>query len=206
MHPYQIVRAGTPLGQSGHALILLHGRGGSPRDMIALGQRFVQGDWHLAAPQAAGSTWYPYGFMEERDRNSPWLESALDVVHRLIGEIKHHLPADHIHIMGFSQGACLATDSVARLPQHYGGVYAFTGGLIGKDLDPSAYQGDMAGTPVYLSNSDDDPHVPLSRSKETLRILEGMNARVTLDVFPGRSHTIDQQEIERARDLMRATV
>ena len=205
MHPYKIISRGAPLHEAGHAMILLHGRGGTPQDMLDLAQRFVGKDWHLAAPLAANSTWYPLSFLAPRDRNEPGRGSAIQVVQRLITEINAAIPADHIHMMGFSQGACLTVEVAARMPRGYGGVYAFTGGLIGDKVDPSQFQGDMAGTPVYLSNSDDDPHVPLARSKETLSILEDMGARVTLDVFPGRTHTIDQQEIDRVRGLMAAT-
>lgn len=203
MHTYKIIERGAPLKEAGHALILLHGRGGSPEDILALGERFAGNDWHLAAPQATNDTWYPYSFMAPRVKNEPWLSSAIEVVQRLIREINGHIPFDHIHLMGFSQGACLTTEVAARMPRNYGGIYAFTGGLIGDRI--SELPGDLGGAPVYLSNSDDDPHVPLSRSKETMAILRKMNARVTLDVFPGRQHTIDPQEIDRARELMRAT-
>ena len=205
MHPYKIISRGAPLHDAGHAMILLHGRGGTPQDMLDLAQRFVDKDWHLAAPIAANSTWYPLSFLAPREKNEPWLGSAIDLVQKLIGEVNVHIPFDHIHLMGFSQGACLTTEVVARTPHSYGGVYAFTGGLIGDRIDPSKFEGDLGGAPIYLSNSADDPHVPLSRSKETLEVLTSLGAKVTLDVFPGRSHTIDPREIERVRELMAAT-
>jgi phospholipase/carboxylesterase len=205
MHPYKIVEHGAPIHEASHALILLHGRGSSPEEMIALARRFVDKDWYIAAPEATNGSWYPYGFMEPRDRNEPWLGSAIGLVHQLIGEVNKRLPLDHIHLMGFSQGACLAMEVSARRPGHFGGIYAFTGGLIGDRIIPDSYQGSFNGTPVYLSNSDDDPHVPLSRSKETMAIFEKLQARVTLDVFPGRAHTIDPHEIDRVREMMAAT-
>ncbi len=205
MHPYKIISRGASLQDADHAMILLHGRGGTPQDMLDLAQRFVNKEWHLAAPLAANSTWYPFSFMAPREKNEPWLSSAIGVVQRLIDEVNAHIPFDHIHVMGFSQGACLTTEVIARTPHQYGGVYAFTGGLIGEHIDRSLYIGDLRATPVYLSNSDDDPHVPLKRSKETLEVLEALGAKVTLDVFPGRQHTIDPQEIDRVRGLMAAT-
>ncbi len=205
MHSYDIVTRGAALKDAGHALILLHGRGGPPEEMLELAGRFVDGDWHLAAPRATNNTWYPFGFMMPREKNEPWLGSAISLVERLIHEIKDHIPFDHIHLMGFSQGACLTTEVAARNAQNFGGIYAFTGGLIGDRVQAANYNGNFAGTPIYLSNSDDDPHVPLARSKETMAVLDRLGAKVTLDVFPGRQHTIDPHEIERVREMMGAT-
>ncbi len=205
MHPYEIVYRGPELKEAAHALILLHGRGGSPPDMLALARRFVDASWHLAAPVAANGTWYPHSFLVPRIKNEPWVTSAIDVVKQLIYEVSAQIPYDHIHLLGFSQGACLAAEVAARMPRNFGGVYAFTGGLIGDAIKPSSYPGSLRGTPVYLSNSDDDPHVPLQRSKDSMAIFEHMGAKVTLDVFPGRSHTIDEREIDRVREMMGAT-
>ncbi len=206
MHEYRIIGSGSLLREASHALVLLHGRGGSPQDMLELARRFTDEDWHVAAPAATNGTWYPCGFMAPRHQNAPWLDSGIQVVHRLIEELHRDLPYDHIHIMGFSQGACLATEAAARHAQRYGGLFAFTGGLIGDVVQRAAYDGDFAGTPVYLSNSEDDPHVPLHRSKETLAVLDDMNARVTLDIFPGRPHLITEDEIRRVQDMITATV
>ena len=204
MHRYDIVTAGADPASAQAAMIALHGRGGSPEDIIAVAAELVDRNWHVAAPRAMNSTWYPYGFLAPRAQNEPWLQSAIDVVHRLIDELSEHLPPARIHIMGFSQGACLTCEAVARKATRYGGIHAFTGGLIGDRIEHSFYDGDFGGTPVYLSNSDHDPHVPLERSQETERIFRSMNASVTLDVFPGRPHTISIDEIRKVRSMMAA--
>jgi phospholipase/carboxylesterase len=202
MHGYDIIRAGADPQDATRVLILLHGRGGSPHDMIDLASQLAGGDWHLAAPRATNATWYPYGFMAPRDRNEPWLSSATASVHRLIGETLEVFPSEKIFLLGFSQGACLAAECAALKPLRYGGIAILTGGLIGEAVDPSAYAGNFNGTPVYLSNSDKDPHVPLMRSKETRSIYQQMGAAVELEIFPGRPHTISQQEIRHVWKML----
>ena len=120
----------------------------------------------------------------------------------LIDEIKPRLPADRLYIMGFSQGACLALEASARYAQHYAGVAAFTGGLIGRKVDASRYRGDFEGTKIFLGTGDTDPYVPLSRTEESGTVLESLGASVTLQVYPGMPHTITAEEIGAARALL----
>lgn len=195
MHSYKIVEKGTPLEKASKALILLHGRGGTAEDILGLAKALDADSYYIAAPQATMNTWYPYSFLADEASNEPWLSSAVNIVKRLIDETSHKIPLSSIYVMGFSQGACLAVETTARFPALYGGVAAFTGGLIGRTLDPAKYKGDFAGTKIFMGNSDIDPHVPLSRSEETKAILEKLGAEVTLKVYPGMAHTINQDEL-----------
>jgi len=112
------------------------------------------------------------------------------------------IPADKIYFAGFSQGACLALEYVARNAQRFGGAVAFTGGLIGEELELSNYKGDFAATPILISTGNPDPHVPLSRVEESVAVLKNLGAEVTLKVFKGRPHTILREEIELANQLV----
>ncbi len=205
MHTYNIVEQGAPLEKAKKALILIHGRGASAHDILGLAPYFAQESWYVAAPQATNHTWYPYSFMVPAAQNEPWLSSAIEVVHTLAKTILEKLAAENLYMMGFSQGACLTAEFSARLARRYGGVGIFTGGLIGAQPDYSLYSGDFGGTPVYISNGDNDPHVPLSRSEETLAQFEKMGARAKMEIFPNRPHTITQQELIRMATMIPAT-
>ena len=61
-----IMQAGTPIEEAAGAIILLHGRGGSAEDILALGSSLANGRTALLAPQAPGHTWYPYSFLAPR--------------------------------------------------------------------------------------------------------------------------------------------
>jgi predicted esterase len=199
-----VLQAGAALNTADFAMILLHGRGGSAEDILELGSALHLPSVAYVAPQAAGHTWYPLSFLAPRKANEPYLSSALAKVDSLVQSLQQAgFGRDRIVIAGFSQGACLATEFVASHPARYGGLIAFTGGLIGPpgSLQPSS-SGELAGTPALLSSGDPDPHVPWARVEESAAILGNMGAKVTTKRYPGRPHTVTQQELELARKLL----
>jgi phospholipase/carboxylesterase len=101
--------------------------------------------------------------------------------------------------MGFSQGACLTAEVTSRNARRYGGIAIFTGGLIGDSIDASNYKGNFASTPVYISNGDRDPHIPLTRTEDTADFMKNAGADVLKEIYSGRLHTIDMKEIEKAK-------
>jgi len=105
------------------------------------------------------------------------------------------ISSENIYFTGFSQGACLTLEFVARNAKKYGGVVAFAGGLIGDKISDGNYAGDFAGTPVFIGTSDPDPHVPVDRVNESAVILEKMNALVTEKFYKNMGHTISPDEI-----------
>jgi phospholipase/carboxylesterase len=136
-------------------------------------------------------------------QNEPWLSSALNLLKDLLNEIESkRIPAENIYFAGFSQGACLTLEFVTRNANKYGGVVAFTGGLIGDKIYEENYGGDFKGTPVFIGTSDPDPHVPVERANATAGFLKKMNASVTLKIYPNMGHTISQDEIENANRLV----
>ena len=203
MHTKNIIAAGRPLSQADKALILVHGRGGRAGDILFLADELNVGDYALLAPQATDNSWYPYSFLMPPTQNEPWLSSALDVLKQLVADIKAAgISPENIYFLGFSQGACLTLEFVTRNATRYGGVAAFTGGLIGDRIYPENYRGDFRGTSIFIGTSDPDPHVPVPRVHATTKILQDMNASVTEEVYPLMGHTISQQEIDRANDLI----
>ena len=197
---------GEPLASARGAVILLHGRGGSAEDILSLGQAMYFPGIAYLAPQAANHTWYPNSFLAPREQNEPWLTSALDKVKYTVQLAKEAGLADEkIVIGGFSQGACLSTEFIVRNPQHYGGLIAFTGGLIGPEGTHFNYTGDLGNMPAFFGSGDPDPHVPWSRVEESAKLLGDMGATVTARRYPGRPHTITAEEIDFAKRLLETT-
>ena len=160
-------------------------------------------DFSLVAPQATSHSWYPYSFLAPPDQNEPWLSSALDVVNDVVSDLnKEGITSDRIYFLGFSQGACLTLEFVARNARKWGGVVAFTGGLIGDKIYTEKYRGDFQGTPILIGTSDPDPHVPVSRVLSSAKILRSMNADVTEKVYPDMGHTINAEELALANTLV----
>jgi predicted esterase len=202
----RVLQAGAPVKEAAGAVVLLHGRGGSADDILGLAPAFGMSRLAFVAPEAAGNTWYPQSFLSPRAQNEPYLSSALAKVERVVeGLIASGMPAERIVIGGFSQGACLSSEFVATHPRRYAGVLVFTGGLIGPLGTDVSHAGDLAGTPVFLSNGDRDPHIPWQRSLETAEALTAMGAVVDMQQYPGRPHTITGDEIVRAKSLLEKT-
>jgi phospholipase/carboxylesterase len=203
MHKKNIKAAGKSLKEAKKALIMVHGRGADARDILGLASHFNVSEYTLLAPEATNRTWYPYSFMAKPEQNEPWLSSALDLLKDVVHEIAQQgIPNENIYFLGFSQGACLTLEFVTRNAQKFGGVAAFTGGLIGDKINKENYSGDFNGTPIFIGTGNPDPHVPIERVKESVDILKKMNANVYLQVHDGRPHTITQEEIEEANRVV----
>lgn len=203
MHSKNIQAAGQPLNDADKVLFMIHGRGSNAWDILGLARSLNVQDYALLAPQATNNTWYPYSFMAAPEQNEPWLSSALSLLKELVDEVSGvGIAAENIYFLGFSQGACLALEFVTRYADKYGGVVAFTGGLIGDKINREKYSGNFNGTPVFLGTGNSDPHVPVDRVKETKNIMEAMNARVSLEVFENKPHSVSQEEIDLANRLV----
>lgn len=199
-HDKQIITAGVPVSQAKEALIMIHGRGASANSILSLADHLsLPADMAIIAPQATQHSWYPYSFMVPVENNEPALSSALTVINEIVEDLtKQGIDRRHVYFLGFSQGACLTLEYVARHGQQYGGIMAFTGGLIGQELQLSNYSGDFAKTPILVATGDPDPHVPVSRVEETVAQLTKMNADVLFEIYKGRPHTITQEELNLA--------
>ncbi|MEO0564628.1 MAG: dienelactone hydrolase family protein [Chloroflexota bacterium] len=174
-----VFQAGAKLTEARAVMIAIHGRGGSAQDILGLADVISSEDVALFAPQANRSTWYPQSFLAPIETNEPGLSSALNVMDTLLTKLtKEDFPSDKIILMGFSQGACLATEFAARHAQRFGGVIGFSGGLIGPPGTSRDYVGAFDGTPVFLGCSDVDFHIPLERVKETTEVMGRMGATV----------------------------
>jgi phospholipase/carboxylesterase len=203
IHSNNIVTAGTPFPKAKKALILLHGRGGSAEDILTLSQYLNVKDYALLAPQARDHSWYPFSFIAPISQNEPWLSSALDLVKETLDQIiAEGISTEYVYLLGFSQGACLTLEFAARNAQKFGGVVAFTGGLIGDKIHTENYKGDFEGTAVFIGSSNPDPHVPVERVRETTGILKSMHADVTEKIYNGMGHTISEEEIRLANELV----
>jgi phospholipase/carboxylesterase len=199
-----LVEAGQSLEKASRALIMLHGRGATSNDILGLHQHLPLDGYYIVAPQAANFTWYPYSFLAPIAQNEPWLSSALHLIRSLVDDIEASgITSDRIYLLGFSQGACLTLEFATRNARRWGGVIAFTGGLIGDKINNANYAGDYADTRVFIGNSDHDPHVPASRTQQSADILQKMGASVVHRIYPGMGHTINQDEIAEASAILK---
>jgi predicted esterase len=198
-----VERTGAGLASARAAVIMVHGRGAGPRNILDLVPRIGHEGIAYLAPAAAGNAWYPKSFMAPVEENEPGISSGISVVHALIYEVvAAGIPQDRIVVLGFSQGACLACTAVQRRPGRYGGLVVFSGGLIGPSGTTWSTAGDFVGTPVFFGCSDVDSHVPEARVRESAQVFGRMHADVASRIYPGMGHLVNDDEAGFASALL----
>ena len=189
----------SPLRAKG-VVLLIHGRGATAESMLPLSEVIAMPDLCYLAPQAEGYTWYPQSFMAPTAANEPFLSAALARIAAIINDIiESGIAPEKFAIIGFSQGACLASETCLRNPRPFGFIGVLSGGAIGPPGTPRDYQGTLSGVRAFLGCSDHDPHIPLTRVKETSAVFSLMGAQVTERIYQGTSHGINDDEIGHVR-------
>ncbi|WP_144927328.1 alpha/beta hydrolase [Halorubrum salsamenti] len=228
-----LVTAGTDVESADAAVVLVHGRGATARGIVEFGEE-IAGDRDVAlspaakppavretfglsllAPQAAANTWYPNSFLAPVADNEPGRSSGLRAVGRAVETATDAgIPAERVLVVGFSQGACLASEFVAQNPTRYGGLAVLSGGLIGESVAVDDYvsraaaavDGDaadaLAGTPAFLGCSDVDPHVPEERVHETADVLSALGGDVETRIYEGMGHGINEEETAYVSEMV----
>ena len=197
-----VLVAGTPVGEGAVTVVLLHGRGATAMSILDLAAAIARPDVTWLAPQARGNTWYPNRFLAPLESNEPWLTSALDGVRDLVAQaVGAGAAPGRVVLMGFSQGACLALESLIREPTLAGGAAALSGGLIGPPGTVWPEAGRLDGVPVFLGCSDVDFHIPKERVLESADVLRARGADVTAILYPGMDHTVNDDELRHVRGL-----
>lgn len=209
-NPFHGPHQGKPVSKAGvspeeavAAMILVHGRGASADSMLLFADEFERSDIHYRAIQADRHTWYPNSFLAPKEQNQPGISSGLQAIFDEIKSLNNlGISTEKIILLGFSQGACLASEFAARHPQRFGGLAILSGGLIGPEVDIENYSGSFKGTPVFMGCSDYDPHIPQGRVEETAEILKTLDAEVTKKIYPGMGHTVNEDEIEHIKQML----
>ena len=199
----KILYTGVDLENAKTALILIHGRGSNAESILPLANELNLDDTIVIAPQADQFTWYPYRFIEKRERNEPGISSGLALIDSIIYSLNDSgISTDNIFLLGFSQGACLILDYAARNPKKYAGIFALSGGLIGEKLNWNDYSGNLEKTPVFLGCSDNDFHIPEERVHESGKIFNELSSDVTIKIYNNMGHTISYAEIEEMNTII----
>lgn len=194
---------GSPLSDANTAVVMLHGRGDSAQGILGLAPALDVNGPAYVAPEARHNTWYPQSFLAPLEANEPWLSSALEAVDSVMKQVAEAgIAPERTVLLGFSQGACLASEYVARNARRYGGLAVLSGGLIGPDGTSRDYPGSLEGTPVFLGCSDVDFHIPVGRVHESAEVLERMGGTVTRKIYPNFAHAVNQDEIDHVRVML----
>ena len=202
-----VIEAGVPLGQAPGTVIMVHGRNAGPANILDLVPRLARPNLTYLAPAAANRTWYPHTFMTDITGNEPGLSSGLGVLESLLARTQAAgIPRSRVVLLGFSQGACLVAEFAVRHASRFGGIVIFSGGVIGPPGTRWDDSGRLDGTPAFLGCSDQDSHVPESRVSESTELFRRMGADVTMRIYPGMGHLVNDDEIAFVQELLVAVL
>jgi phospholipase/carboxylesterase len=200
----RIIVEGAALRLAPLALVMVHGRSQSAaymRENVAT--RLDRPDLAHIFPEAHENSWYPESFLRPIDVNQPrldWALERLDDVRQLLSGAG--VEDSRIVWLGFSQGACLVAEYVARSSRHFGALMCFTGGLIGPSVQDLTRPTCVDGLPAFFATSDVDELVPLRRVQETVEIYRSAGASVDVAVSLGAPHEIVDDAIQRGGALL----
>lgn len=202
-----ILTSGAPSEEADRIVILLHGRGATAESMLPLADAFKTVGVRFLIPQAAQNRWYPQTAFGPLEENEPDLSSALIKLDALVSRaLESGFTKEQIFLGGFSQGACLALEYVARNAQRYGGLFVLSGALIGPPGMPRNYNGTLGGMPVFIGGSDVDPWIKQEWMKEAADVMERMGGAVDFRTYPGMPHTVNDDEINAIREMIQTSL
>jgi predicted esterase len=198
-----VFSTGAALDEAQGAVILLHGRGASAESILSLAEYLPQDGLAYLAPQAAGRTWYPYSGFSPMETNEPYVSSAFQTLATLLDQVSESgIPPERIVLGGFSQGACLVSEYVARHVKRYGGLFMLSGALMGPEDSPRSYSGALDGTPVFIGGCDHDPWVTEAQMRRSAQVLGQLGGVVEIEIQPGAEHTVRQSEIDHIHTMI----
>jgi len=209
-----MLTSGRNPSQASFGLVLIHGRGAGAADILGFGEALALPDLAMAAPEAPGRTWWPTSFLAPTAEMEPYVQNGLGQIDEIVkGYEAAGLSRDRIGVLGFSQGACLAAEYLARHGSGLGFGFILSGGVVGTaDADTGSnpalygfgdkvlsYDTDLNGAHVYMSCHTSDPHIPHKRFLDTVSVLRDAGAKVQDRSKPGQGHGIDEEDLAQVR-------
>ncbi len=200
-----VVSGGSPE----RVLLLAHGLGADERDLGGL-LPYLDPDGHFVTvlprgPVAAppGFAWYQWSGAGEIDRTG--FESSLTELDDLLEQTcaGHGLAREEAVVGGFSQGAGMTLALALRRGErpHPAAVLAMSPVLSLDALDVDWEQ--AKAMPILLQHGTDDPLVPVQRSRDLARELEGRGVPVVYTEYP-MAHQVALESVEQARGWLDA--
>lgn len=193
----------APDGAAEGLLLLFHGVGSSPEDLVPLGQvlaRHLPRHWVVSVrspePCDLGSGWQWFSVRGVDEANRPGrVEAAIPgfvaTVHRW--QAKAGVDAARTALLGFSQGAIMALESTQHPTALAGRVIAMAGRFA------QAPRRASAATALHLVHGESDGVMPVALSESALRQWQALGGQATLDRLPGLDHGIDARAVDAVR-------
>lgn len=191
-------------------LVLLHGTGGDPDDLLPLAAELSPGSAVLAPAGPVSE----HGMARWFRRLAEGVFDHADVVVRanqladflLATRERYRLDDRRMVAVGFSNGANIAAAVLLLRPDALTEAVLFAAMLpVPVPSDDAARDGapDLSGTRVFLSNGERDPMAPLHSTGQLVEMLQGRSAEVRTHRHPG-GHQITAEGVAAAREWLQA--
>jgi len=189
-------RAARPL------LVLLHGYGSDERDLFGLRpylpDAFVAASVRapLSPPfPAPGWSWYPIEGLEGRDPAG--VTAAAAAVLTWLDALDWQGP---IGLLGFSQGAAIALQSLRLRPEGIAFAVNLSGYVAPGELDGDDRLAELR-PPVFWGRGARDEVIPSALVDHTVQWLPG-HAELSGRVYPGLTHSVSEDELHDVRTFL----
>jgi phospholipase/carboxylesterase len=199
-----------PEGAAAQLMLLFHGVGATPQDMLPLGERLA-----AAYPQACvvsvcaplpsdlggGYQWFSIAGVTEENRS----ERVAEAMPAFLNTVRHWQEATgtdaaRTALIGFSQGAIMALESTHEWPRPAARVASLAGRFV-RLPEPV----DDAVT-LYLFHGKSDPVIDCSHTATAAEYLAAHGGDVTVDILPLVGHEITAQMRELLLGRLQAHV
>jgi predicted esterase len=104
-------------------------------------------------------------------------------------------------LVGFSQGACIVAEELARRPAPYGAAAILTGALLGSDPERLP-AGSVEGLPMFFGIAEDDDWIPVDAVRDTMSAFQRAGARCELRIYDAGEHGVNDDEAAAVRGLL----
>jgi phospholipase/carboxylesterase len=186
------------------AAVVVHGRDQDPEYMLdrLVARLGLDDDVAYVLPRAADRSWYPGRFYDPMEDNEPCLGWSLEAIEAAVAKARGEgrtLP--RVALVGFSQGACIVAEHLARRPEPYGAAAILTGALFGTTAERMPV-GSVDGLPMFFGIARDDDWIPVDAVRDTVDAFRRAGARCDLHVYDDQEHGINDDEIVAVRTLL----
>lgn len=197
--PYELVEPASGAG-SLPLVIGLHGRGDRAENFARIFERLrlpvraVVGRAPIPWGQRGGRAWFDL----KSTGGSEQVEEQVRALRKLIHHLRVRYPdAPPPILFGFSQGAMLSLQMLARHPEEVGGVIALSGFLPLKEQNITSAR----AVPTLLTMGEHDHLVTMARTREAAQALRELGHKPEELVFTG-GHAIPREVLERSRTFI----
>jgi phospholipase/carboxylesterase len=185
------------------ACVLVHGRGQDAEAMLDVVERLNLGDVAYLLPVAAGRSWYPGRYFDPVRENEPHVSWAVEACEVALARARAGgVPEQRIVLGGFSQGACVVTELLARGTRRVAGAAILAGSLPGRPADRTPAP--LVGLQMFFALSRYDEWIELADARATAEAFERAGAVVTFETYDDRAHHINDRAVDGLRALLTA--